>query len=52
MKLNVKKLQEGGGMPFMVYQPTPSSNRSSETSKAESSTKQKDNKESESESSD
>ena len=50
MKLNVKKLQEGGGMPFMVYQPTPSSNRSSETSKSESSTKQKDNKESESES--
>ena len=50
MKLNVKKLQEGGGMPFMVYQPTPSSNRSSETSKSESSTKQKDNKKSESES--
>ena len=48
MKLNVKKLQEGGGMPFMVYQPTPSSNRSSETSKAESSTKEKDSKESES----
>ena len=24
MKLNIKKFQEGGGMPFTVYTPTPS----------------------------
>lgn len=46
MKLNTKKLQEGGGMPFMVYQPTPSSNRQTESSQTP--IKEKDNKESES----
>ena len=24
MKLNIRKYQEGGGMPFTVYTPTPS----------------------------
>jgi hypothetical protein len=43
MKLNIKRLQEGGGMPFVVYQPTPSlttpDTSSAETTSSKSSKK-------------
>ena len=46
MKLNIKRLQEGGGMPFVVYQPTPSlttpDTSSAETTSSKSSKKNDD----------
>lgn len=39
MKLNIKKLQEGGGMPFVTYRPAPSMTTPDTSSKETTSTK-------------